>query len=333
MHTGWFAVDRQLLASDLWLTEKFSRGQAWVDLVGLARFKPGYVRLRGKRIDLAVGQIAWSQRQLAQRWQWSEKKVRTFLAELKSDGHIDYRSVGVTTVVTLLSCDSLTPNAAPQDAPTSAVASAVTIAPAAEPTHSPPSAPAPQPVPTKEPRQQSKQRQPPSEPTNGEGWGEILASLKKLGVAAAEPTIKAAQARGLSPDEVQTLVDEYRGQPGAWGLGALVGRLSGTLPQWPPPADDYLRQQSQRAYRTSLQRQERERSQRRAEFEKQRDAEAQLEAERGPQLDAMTPAEVAALEAQAIPDEAERTFSRQYPAVHRARLLAALDEPAASDAA
>jgi len=318
MHTGWFAVDRELLASDLWLAEKFSRGQAWVDLIGLARFKPGYVRLRGKRVDLGIGQVAWSQRELARRWRWGADKVRAFLKELQTDGRIRFRSVGVTTVITMLCYEQLQPNRAPTASPIDTRASTQTGALTNTRTaHSPA---------TKEPRQQSKQSQPPSEPTNVEGWRNILSILKVLGVAAAEPTLKATQARGLSPDEVQTVIDEYRSKPGAWGLGALVGRLNGSLPQWPPPSDDYLRQQRREAFQKSSERQMRERAQRRAEFQQQREAEAQLESQVGPLVDRLPPAELAGLETRAVPDASELALSRQCPAVHRNRLLAQMAE-------
>ena len=35
MHTGWFPIDRELLSSDLWLTERFTRGQALAEQLKL----------------------------------------------------------------------------------------------------------------------------------------------------------------------------------------------------------------------------------------------------------------------------------------------------------
>jgi len=83
-----FVVDRALLMSDRWLSEPFTRGQAWVDLFGLANFADGFIRVRGIRITVKRGQIGWSQIKLADRWKWSRNKVRRYLEELEEDGDI-----------------------------------------------------------------------------------------------------------------------------------------------------------------------------------------------------------------------------------------------------
>jgi len=98
-------VNRRLLKSDLWLSEPFTRGQAWVDLVGHARWKAGFVRIRGQQIDLERGQLAVSECFIAEKWKWSRGKVRRFLNELKTDHRIEHRTTNVTTVVTILNYD------------------------------------------------------------------------------------------------------------------------------------------------------------------------------------------------------------------------------------
>ena len=85
---NYFTVKRDLLQSDRWLSEQFSRGQAWVDLFGLANYTDGYIRVRGTRINIKRGQLGWSQRALADRWKWSRNKVRRYLDELELDGDI-----------------------------------------------------------------------------------------------------------------------------------------------------------------------------------------------------------------------------------------------------
>ena len=37
----YFAVNRRLIRSEMWTSEPFTRGQAWVDLIGLARWDDG----------------------------------------------------------------------------------------------------------------------------------------------------------------------------------------------------------------------------------------------------------------------------------------------------
>ena len=86
---GWIKLHRQLQDNPLWLSEPFSRSQAWIDLMILANHKPGYVRVRGRRILVDVGCVARAQKTLAGRWQWSRGKVQRFLKELEIDGQIE----------------------------------------------------------------------------------------------------------------------------------------------------------------------------------------------------------------------------------------------------
>ena len=53
---GWFKTHRKMLDSDLWLCEPFTRGQAWVDLIGLASFNDSFFYVRGNRVDVRRGQ-------------------------------------------------------------------------------------------------------------------------------------------------------------------------------------------------------------------------------------------------------------------------------------
>lgn len=85
---GWIKVHRVLTAHNLWTSESFTRGQAWVDLLMLANHAPGIVRKQGLRIDLDRGDVGWSEIELSARWRWSRGKVRRFLDELLADNMI-----------------------------------------------------------------------------------------------------------------------------------------------------------------------------------------------------------------------------------------------------
>lgn len=85
MHRGYVKAYRKLFESDMWLKEPFTRGQAWVDLIGLANHTDGFIRKRGIRINLKRGEVGWGERELAERWKWSRGKVRRFLTELCSE--------------------------------------------------------------------------------------------------------------------------------------------------------------------------------------------------------------------------------------------------------
>lgn len=102
---NFFYVNRELLHSDRWLAEPFTRGQAWVDLFGLAQHTKGFFRVRGIRVDVERGQLAYSQLSLAKRWRWSRDKVRRYLSELEKYEDIIQQKNEVTTLITILKYD------------------------------------------------------------------------------------------------------------------------------------------------------------------------------------------------------------------------------------
>lgn len=100
-NTGWVSVHRTLGSSDLWLSEKFTRGQAWIDLIMLANHKTGYIRVAGERVNIERGQCGWSKQKLAQRWRWGEGKVKRFFDEMEEDGRITQKTTNRTTITTI----------------------------------------------------------------------------------------------------------------------------------------------------------------------------------------------------------------------------------------
>jgi hypothetical protein len=86
--TGYIKIFRKLHNSNMWASEPFSRPQAWVDLIMLANWKDGFIRVAGQRVDILRGQCGWSEIRLAERWKWSRDKTRTFLKELVNDKQI-----------------------------------------------------------------------------------------------------------------------------------------------------------------------------------------------------------------------------------------------------
>lgn len=103
---GWFTISRKLLDCDLWLAEPFTRGQAWIDLIGLARFRAGHVRIKGLRIDLRKGQLAYSEVGLSVRWRRSRGWVRRLLTELENDQRIAQQKNNVTTLITIINYEA-----------------------------------------------------------------------------------------------------------------------------------------------------------------------------------------------------------------------------------
>jgi hypothetical protein len=104
---GWVKFHRRYLSSDLWLSEPFTKGQAWVDLFSIANHKDGFIRVRGNRVEVKRGQVAWSQLKLSKRWKWSRGKVRRFLDELENiDEKIVQQKTRVTTLINILNYES-----------------------------------------------------------------------------------------------------------------------------------------------------------------------------------------------------------------------------------
>lgn len=119
---NYFVVNRKLLFNDRWLEEPFTKGQAWVDMFGLARYKDGFIRVNGERIDLKRGQLGWSQVKLAERWKWSRGKVKRFLNELENDQnivqHMEQRNKYRTSIITILNYDDWQLTIQPIEQPT-----------------------------------------------------------------------------------------------------------------------------------------------------------------------------------------------------------------------
>ena len=103
---GYIKAYRKLFESDLWLNEPFTRGQAWLDLIHLAKWKAGKTVIRGNTIYLARGQLAGSSVFLAERWRWSRGKVARFLDELENEQQIGQQKSAVTTVITITNYDA-----------------------------------------------------------------------------------------------------------------------------------------------------------------------------------------------------------------------------------
>lgn len=82
-YSGWFSIHRKLLDEDLWLSEEFTKGQAWVDLIGLANHKKGFIYKRGIQIEVNRGQCGYGKETLQKRWGWSKGKLTRFLKNLE----------------------------------------------------------------------------------------------------------------------------------------------------------------------------------------------------------------------------------------------------------
>jgi hypothetical protein len=99
---GYYKINRKLLDSLLWLSEPFTRGQAWVDLIGLATYEYTFFYVRGNKVELQRGQVGWSEPKLSERWKWSRTKLRKFLNDLEKEQQIIQQKNTVTQILTIV---------------------------------------------------------------------------------------------------------------------------------------------------------------------------------------------------------------------------------------
>ena len=104
---GYVKIKREFIQTSLWLAERFSRGQAFLDLIMLANHGDSFVYKRGIKIRLKRGQIGWSIRSLATRWKWSIEKTRRFLRDLESESLISTQKTNASTTITVLNYDEM----------------------------------------------------------------------------------------------------------------------------------------------------------------------------------------------------------------------------------
>ena len=92
MSGGWVAIYRELTNLPLWLRERFTRGQAWVDLILMASYLDHVAFPGNHPVRVARGQCLTSQIELAARWKWNPKTVKRYLGGLKSAGMVDFHT-------------------------------------------------------------------------------------------------------------------------------------------------------------------------------------------------------------------------------------------------
>lgn len=92
---GFIPISRKLFDNFLWKEKReFSRAEAWLDLIQLARFEASSTKevINGQVVEYGLGERPLSLRLLADRWQWSKNRVDKFLDLLVSERMIMKRT-------------------------------------------------------------------------------------------------------------------------------------------------------------------------------------------------------------------------------------------------
>ncbi len=76
---GYIKLHRQIKENEFWLSERFTKAQAWIDLLLAATYKTRTVFIRGIEINLNPGELCYSKLTLSKRWKWNERTVNKYL--------------------------------------------------------------------------------------------------------------------------------------------------------------------------------------------------------------------------------------------------------------
>jgi DNA-binding transcriptional regulator YhcF (GntR family) len=105
--SGWIKLHRSI--KEHWLyTEKrkFSKFEAWNDILLNVNFSPAKTIIKGKIINVNRGESILSLDSWANRWKWNKSSVKRFFELLKKDGMIELKSETVTTRLTVCKYDT-----------------------------------------------------------------------------------------------------------------------------------------------------------------------------------------------------------------------------------
>ena len=106
MSKGYIRLHRQLQDCWVWQDERFSKGQAWVDLLLSANHKDKKVAYKYNIKNIQRGQFITSMHKLAERWKWSRTYVSNFLKLLENDNMITTEVTSTYTLITIVNYDN-----------------------------------------------------------------------------------------------------------------------------------------------------------------------------------------------------------------------------------
>ena len=106
--SGWIKLYRQVRRNPLFREKrKFSKFEAWVDMLLEANHCDKEVLLGNELITVSRGSFITSEQKLANRWRWSRTKIRSFLKLLSNEGDpmIVKKSDSKKTTITIVNYD------------------------------------------------------------------------------------------------------------------------------------------------------------------------------------------------------------------------------------
>lgn len=102
MQQGWIKIYRQIQKNEIWTDgEPFDRRSAFIDLLLSVNHEDKIITFNGQETEVKAGQTITSIRNLAKRWNWTEKKVRVFLDFLEKKDMIERQADRQKTILTI----------------------------------------------------------------------------------------------------------------------------------------------------------------------------------------------------------------------------------------
>lgn len=110
MENSWIRLHRKLMDDPLYFAEPFTKMQAWIDLLLLANFADRVTFIRGNRVTIKRGQVAYSREWFSGRWRWSRGKIDRFFDMLERENMIGRQKSAVITCISILNYDTYQDN-------------------------------------------------------------------------------------------------------------------------------------------------------------------------------------------------------------------------------
>jgi hypothetical protein len=120
MSRGFIAVSRGIFDHPIFADEPFTEREAWLWLVEQAVWRDTRARVGRSMVELKRGQCAFAARFMAQKWRWSEARVRRFFKRLTGDAMMVVQPTRNATLITICNYDKYQGERQADDAQTDA---------------------------------------------------------------------------------------------------------------------------------------------------------------------------------------------------------------------
>jgi DNA replication protein DnaD len=101
-NNGWIKLYRKSVENPLYFSEPFDKWHAWTDLLLMVNHERKQFISKGQLLTLEPGQTVTSIPQLAERWGWSDNKVRRYLRLLNGSGMCNSSGTPNGTIITVV---------------------------------------------------------------------------------------------------------------------------------------------------------------------------------------------------------------------------------------